>query len=177
MSEQEHDRQSGSADPRFVCDCMCCGASKCLRAWGYYAHWEYGITDEQVVGMAVRDDLIVVTCDSGIMARNVITSGRAKAIFIPVGLDRWAQFAAVLKEVPLPRCDPRCMSCGEELERIDKEQFREELPLRTYEWLDEFWRCKACEQFFWKGTHWQDIAGKLDEVEQEYEKGSGSRGL
>jgi uncharacterized protein with PIN domain len=152
--------------PRFICDAMCCGAAKCIRAWGYYAYWEYGINDAQVISMALKDDMVVVTGDSGILERKVVTSGRVKAVYVPVGLDRWEQFERVLKEYSLPRQEPRCMKCGGLLEMINKEDFKDELPPKTYNWLDEFYRCKDCTQFFWKGTHWTDIAENLDKIEK-----------
>ena len=153
---------------KFVCDCMCCGAAKSLRAWGYYAFWEYGIEDAEVVSIALKEEMIVVTSDSGILERNVITSGRVKAVYIPVGLDRWEQLEVVLKTVPIPRQEPRCMNCGRELEEINKEEYKDKLPPRTYAWLDEFYKCTGCSQMFWKGTHWSEISQKLDELEGKY---------
>ena len=153
---------------KFVCDCMCCGAAKSLRAWGYYAFWEYGIDDAEVVSMGLNQGMTVVTGDNGIMERNVITSGRLKAIYIPVGLDKWEQMEVILKALPIPRLDPRCMNCGQELKEIDKEEFKEELPPRTYAWLNEFYKCTGCSQLFWKGTHWTEISQKLDELELKY---------
>lgn len=146
---------------RFICDCMCCGAAKCLRAWGYFAYWEYGIEDRTVLNMAVKNSMVIVTGDSGIFKRNLITSGRIKAVYVPVGLSRWEQFEKVLSEFSLPRMKPRCMKCGGELAGIDKEKHKEELPPRTYTWLEEFFRCRDCGRLFWKGTHWNKIEKKL----------------
>jgi len=147
---------------------MCCGAAKSLRAWGYHAFWKYGITDAEVVRLALENSMTVVTGDSGILKRNVITGGRIDAVYVPVGLDRWQQLEEVLKSVPIPRREPRCMSCGGELEEIDKEEFKKELPPRTFAWLDEFYRCTECGRFFWKGTHWAAISEKLDSLEEKY---------
>lgn len=151
----------------FVCDCMCCGAAKCLRAWGYYSYWKYGITDADLVAMAIERNMTAVTGDSGIMKRNVITKGRIEAVYIPVGLDKWEQLGIIVKELHIPRLVPRCMHCGGSLTMIDKERFRDEIPPRTYRWLDTFFRCSGCGRILWQGTHWDAVSKKLDGVEEE----------
>ena len=60
-------------------------------------------------------------------------------------------------EFGLKRHEPRCMSCGGELRRVEKEALRERIPPRTYRWLDEYFVCARCDRLFWRGTHWMRI--------------------
>lgn len=143
---------------------MCCGAARGLRAWGYYTFWAYGTSGAEVIIRAADDGLVIVTGDAGLMARRVITSGELRAIHIPAGLDRWGQTAVVIRTFGLECREPRCMHCGGELARVGKEAYKDELPPRTYAWLDEFWRCSDCGKFFWKGTHWERIAARLEDL-------------
>jgi hypothetical protein len=151
----------------FACDCMCCGAARTLRAWGYCSWWRYGVEDAELIARALERELVVVTGDSGIMQRRVVSQGTVRAVFIPVGLDRWQQLECVLREIPLPRLEPRCMKCGGELRPVDKEACRQRIPPRTYAWKDEYWVCEKCGSLFWEGTHWDSIEQKLRAVEQK----------
>lgn len=150
--------------PRFLCDAGLGGLARWLRAAGYEALWRPDIHDHELVREAQRDSLVIVTTDSLLMERRVIRSGEVKAVWIPPALRASQQLALVLRELRLPVLESRCMDCGGELHRVDKEAARAEIPPRTYKWLNEFWKCAACGKLFWHGTHYERIHRRLQSL-------------
>ena len=116
--------------------------------------------------------LTTVTSVMGGVAGYLIGAYLFEAVGVPIiefyhAADKFEQLKLVIRTFALRRRPSRCMKCGGELTAVDKETCREELPPRTYEWLDEFFRCESCGQLFWKGTHWDRIADDLARVEAE----------
>ena len=56
------------------------------------------------------------------------------------------------------------MPCGGDLLEVPKEQIRDRVPAKTWNWVEHFRECSHCHQLFWEGTHWKKIAAKLRAV-------------
>ena len=150
------------ADPAFACDAMLKGLARWLRASGFDAWWRYGVDDGDLIRVAQDEGRVLLTQDSGLMKRALITSGAVRSLFIPRDLAVEDQLKLVFEEHGLERGTPRCMKCGGKLEAVTKESVKDEAPPRTFRWLDDFYRCTRCGQLFWEGTHWKRIERKLD---------------
>ncbi|WP_311170970.1 Mut7-C RNAse domain-containing protein [Halobellus ordinarius] len=64
----------------------------------------------------------------------------------------------------LSLADPpvRCGACNGELRAVDPE---ESLPQYAPDPAEtDCWRCRACGQVFWQGSHWDDVAATLAEI-------------
>jgi hypothetical protein len=83
------------------------------------------------------------------------------ALWLPPTLSIPEALAFVFHEFSLKARQPLCMSCGGELRRESKEALREQIPPKTFKWLDEYFVCSRCGKLFWKGTHWNRIAEEL----------------
>src|SRR5947209_2987103 len=81
--------------------------------------------------------------------------GLLPAVWVPPTLTMLEQLALVFGELGLEPRESRCMSCGGELQVVDKEAVRDRIPPRTYLWRDEFFECVRCHKLFWHGTHWE----------------------
>ena len=80
---------------------------------------------------------------------------------MPPTLKMVEQLALVFRELGLTVREPRCMSCGGELRRVEKEVLRDRIPPKTWRWVDEYFLCTQCDKLFWHGTHWQRIKARL----------------
>jgi uncharacterized protein with PIN domain len=147
---------------RFFCDAGLGGLARWLRAAGYEALWEAGIDDSVLVGEAARASAAILTTDSLLMERRVLRDGVVRAFWLPPTLRVPEQLALVFREFALTARASRCMSCGGDLRRVDKEALRERIPPRTYRWLDVFFVCVRCDKLFWHGTHWATIQRQLE---------------
>lgn len=152
--------------PAFACDAMLRGVARWLRVAGYDASWTYGIEDDRLVREADSDGRVLLTSDARLMERRVIRLGQPRAVFVPRDLTPVEGTRFVLTELGLTvRTPPRCMKCGGSLQAVEKESARQEIPPKTWLWIDEYFRCGRCRQLFWRGTHWGRIEAMLTALE------------
>ncbi len=149
---------------RFVCDSGLGGLARWLRAAGYEAYWEPAIPDDRLLAHARQANAILLTTDSMLLERRLIRRGVIKCLWIPPAMSAQAQLALVIRELGLSLRPARCMSCGGELEPVDKYAMRDRIPPKTWRWKDEFFICKGCNKLFWHGTHWQRITQRLNQL-------------
>jgi uncharacterized protein with PIN domain len=146
---------------QFFCDAGLGGLARWLRAAGYEARWEAGIADDVLLREAGKAAAAILTTDSMLMERRLLRDRVIPSLWLPPTLTIAEQLALVFREFSLQVRGPRCMACGGELRRADKESLRERIPPRTYRWLDEYFVCALCGKLFWHGTHWHKIHGRL----------------
>ncbi len=154
------------APQRFFCDAGLGGLARWLRAAGYEAFWEEGISDDRLLAEARRTGTTILTTDSMLMERRLLRDRILPALWVPPTLGMLEQLKLVFHEYGLTVRQHRCMSCGGELQRVDKEEMRERIPPRTYRWLNEFFMCSRCGKLFWHGSHWERIANALGALER-----------
>jgi hypothetical protein len=148
----------------FWCDAGLGGLARWLRAAGYDSRWEAGIPDDDLLREARKIGATILTTDSLFMERRLLRDGIVPGYWLAPTLGVPAQLALVFGEFRLERREPRCMSCGGELRRVEKEALRERIPPKTYRWLDEYFVCARCDRLLWRGTHWMRIEQQLKEV-------------
>lgn len=146
---------------RFACDAMLGGLARWLRGAGYDAFWQEHIADWDLIRLARRENRFLLTCDTGIFRIGIVRDGYVPGLLLPHGMSKVDQLALVMQKLNLEIREPRCMTCGGELVEVPKEQVKERVPARSYEWLDHFYQCRRCGQVFWQGTHWQRVADVL----------------
>jgi uncharacterized protein len=137
------------------------GLARWLRAAGYDAAWQPHIADWDLIRQARRERRVLLSSDTGIFAIGIVRDGDVPALFLPHGLDTDAQLAFVLQKLGLELRTPRCMACGGALAEVSRDAVRENVPPRTYAWVERFYACGRCGRVFWEGTHWQQIAARL----------------
>jgi uncharacterized protein with PIN domain len=148
-------------DITFFCDAGLGGLARWLRGAGYVALWDAGIADDQLLAKARQQNAAILTTDSMLMERRVLRDGVISSFWLPPTLSIADQLERVFQEFRLCIGSPRCMSCGGELVRGDKESLRERIPPKTFRWLDEYFLCARCGKLFWHGTHWHIIMQRL----------------
>jgi uncharacterized protein with PIN domain len=156
-----------SSHARFLCDAGLGGLARWLRAAGYDSLWQPNIDDAELIRTAVsiaatHPELTLLTTDSLLMERRLLRDGIVRALWLPPTLTIAEQLTLVFREFRLTIREARCMKCGGELRRVEKESVRDRIPPRTYRWLDEYFICARCDQLFWRGTHWQKISRALE---------------
>jgi uncharacterized protein with PIN domain len=157
--------QQTPAPARFLCDAGLGGLARWLRAAGWEADWIPDIEDVELLREAQRWAAVILTTDSMLMERRVLRDGAIPALWLPPTLTMLEQLALVFRELGLSARDPRCMRCGGELRRVEKEAVRERIPPKTWRWVDEYFLCVRCDKLFWHGTHWQRIRTRLRQLD------------
>jgi uncharacterized protein with PIN domain len=158
---------SSKLERSFWCDSGLGGLARWLRAAGYDALWHPELDDSDLLRKAQASARTLLTTDSGLMERRLIRDRVVPSLWLPPTLTISQQLEMVVAEFDLDLREPRCMGCGGELRRVNKEQVRERIPPKTRKWLDEYFLCQRCDQLFWRGTHWGRIRGELERVFQK----------
>jgi len=148
----------------FLCDAMLGGLARWLRAAGYDAEFQYGIEDAELIDRARDSGRMILSSDGPLFDRNVIKNGPIRALYVPQQLSKFEQLKFVMRRLKLSRLAPRCMACGGELAEVPKHEVTGEAPPLAYRNCQRFWRCRRCGKLLWRGTHWNRITPRLDQL-------------
>lgn len=148
------------SDERLLLDTMLGKLTTYLRMCGYDAAYapERGIeADDAILNLGRSEDRRVVTRDAPLAARAddpILVFGRE----IEEQL-REVRAAGLTLELAEPG---RCSRCNGELETVKPvEDLPDDVPNPDEQTV---WQCRACGQYFWKGSHWDDVAARLATV-------------
>lgn len=151
---------------KFIVDSNVGKLTKWLRMTGYDAIFFDGADDSQMVTIALNEGRVILTRDTQIMRRGVITSGRLKAILIQS--DRPEQQMRQVMDTLNLNCQFQpfslCLECNQPLEERSREQVRERVPPYVFKTQHQYMECPACQRIYWRGTHWQAMIKKLEQL-------------
>lgn len=142
---------------RVACDAMCGGLARWLRVFGINATYTRGIEDAELVRHALDESRVVISSDHKLFERRRFTTGELKGILLPVGLRLEEQVRFVAARLAIKPGFPRCASCNGELFAVRRAEVGDVVPARSLIWARDFYRCAACRQVFWEGSHWRRI--------------------
>lgn len=149
--------------PKFIVDHNVGKLTKWLRMMGYDAVFFNGSNDAHMVAKALAEDRIILTRDTQIMKRKVITDGRVKAILIASD-EPVAQMRQVTQTLDLDyrfRPFSLCLECNRPLEERSKEQVKDRVPPYVFRTQKQYMECPECHRIYWRGTHWEAMTREL----------------
>ena len=149
---------------RLACDAMCGGLARWLRAIGCDTFYHDGITDQELIDVALAQHRVVVTSDGKLLERRLFTTGRLRAVALPRGLKRLDQVEYIARALRLTVGDARCPRCNGQLIPVPRDQVGDRVPARSLVWARKFFLCDDCGHVFWDGTHWRRISAVRDRI-------------
>jgi len=158
------------AEPRFVVDCHLGRLTAHLRMLGFDCSYQNDIDDQTLTDIAVQEGRILLTRDRHLLMRKNIEHG-----YCPRSLDPYEQLTEVLTRFELTESiHPfhRCIRCNHPLKPVDKAEVIDRLQPLTKKYFDDFRICTACEQIYWKGSHFdkmQEMVKKIQIDQKELE--------
>lgn len=163
-AESNADRDGAHADvhadrPRVLLDVMCGKLARYLRFCGYDAAYalEEGIEDDdRIAARATAENRLLITRDRDLAAavdESLLLTERDV-------LDQLREVADAGYAVGTASEPTRCGACNGPLERVDAggdppAYVPDDPP------SGRRWRCVDCGQWFWKGGHWESVAGRV----------------
>lgn len=150
------------ADTPLLLDVMLGKLARYLRMCGYDTVYalDRGIeADPRLRELSGEEGRVLLTRDTD-LARRTDGAIRLRTRMIDAQLAELADagFELTLSE---PR---RCSLCNGRLRRVGA---NEELPSFAPRPTERpVWRCRECDQPFWRGSHWDDVASRLDAIER-----------
>lgn len=154
---------------KLLLDAMLGKLATYLRMFGYDAAYalDRGIErDEELLCLASKEERLLLTRDRQLAARAARSSECGAAVgSVLLSERRVTEQLRELREtgVELSLADSptRCGNCNGRLLSPTTDTPRPE-----YVPDDErVWRCQDCGQWFWKGSHWDDVADRLEDIE------------
>ena len=154
---------------KFIVDSNVGKLARWLRMMGYDALFFQDIDDDTMIRIALSQNRVVLTKDTQIMKRRVVTSGRLRAVLIEDDNPR-VQLRHVVKQLKLNyKLSPfsLCLECNEKLVGQAKDEVRDRVPPYVFRAQEEYMECPACHRIYWQGTHWEAMNKELDKLTSE----------
>ena len=157
---------------KFMVDINVAKLAKWLRMMGYDTELFDGDDDSRMIVIALRQGRVILTKDTQIMKRGVVASGRLKTVLITSD-EPELQIQQVVETLKLD-CQFRpftlCLECNQPLVERSKEEVKELVPPYVFQTQNQYMECPACHRIYWKGTHWQAMARRLEKFKQGIRK-------
>ncbi len=131
---------------------------------GYDTLFFQGDDDSQMISIAGDEGRVILTRDTQIMRRRVVTGGKIKAILIRSD-DSERQMLQVIDALHLsPFFNPFtiCLECNQPLTERSKPQVEGRVPTYVFQTRDQYMECPHCHRLYWRGTHWQAMIERLN---------------
>jgi uncharacterized protein with PIN domain len=152
--------------PRFIVDHNVGKLARWLRLMGYDARFFQGEDDSELVAIALNESRVILTRDTSIMKRRLVTKGKLKALLI--GSDQpHQQIRQVIYSLHLDyRFNPfsLCLECNQPLVERKKAEVKELVPPYVFKTQEKFRQCPACGRIYWRGTHWRAMTRRLEDL-------------
>jgi len=58
----------------------------------------------------------------------------------------------------------RCILCNTEVEEIKKDDVKGKVPERVFNNNEKYWFCKKCNKIYWKGSHYEKMIEKINNL-------------
>jgi len=151
----------GGGTPRFILDNHLGRLAAYLRMLGYDSLYRNDIQDDELALRCNQENRILLTRDKHLLMRNLVERGYWLRSKVPR-----LQLEEVILRFGLTGAQPfqRCLRCNEPLQPRRKEEVIERLEPLTRRYFDEFHFCPACQQVYWKGSHYERMSRMIAQV-------------
>jgi len=149
---------------KFIVDNNAGKLAKWLRIMGYDTLFFNGSDDSGMIAIALAEDRVILTRDTQIIKRRVVTSGQLKAILIQSD-EPERQMRQVIDTLNLDwqfKPFTICLECNQPLVERSKQQVKDLVPPYVFKTQSQYMECPACHRIYWRGTHWQAMTKKLE---------------
>lgn len=146
-------RPSVPHQARFVLDTHLGQLAAYLRMLGFDTLYRNDYPDDELAGISSREQRILLTRDRGLLKRSIVVYG-----YYVRETDPPRQIVEVLRRYDLAGAITplrRCIRCNGLLHAVQKADVTDRLAPKTREYYQEFSICAACDQVYWKGSHYE----------------------
>jgi uncharacterized protein with PIN domain len=132
---------------------------------GYETVYQNDRSDNELLAVAKRDSLILLTSDEELYRTASI---RGLESFLIQGRTEPERLANLAKRYNItlkinPK-DSRCPTCGSPIRETPKDEVEGAVPPATFKVYSTFWVCTnpKCAKLYWQGSHWKKIEQTLE---------------
>lgn len=137
-----------------------------LRTMGYDTAFFKGNDDSEIVRAALEEGRVILTRDTGLVERHLITSGRVRAVLLKSEKpqEQMKELSGKLKISSSLNPFTRCIECNLPLVARSKEEVEGKVPPYVLKTQEVFNECPHCHRVYWRGTHWRAMQKRLERL-------------
>jgi len=149
--------------PRFIVDNNVGKLARWLRMMGYDALFFDGPDDWDMVRTALAENRVIITRDTRLMERRIITSGKVGALLMADDNPE-KQIRQVITTLDMKASHPlsRCLECNTPLLPRRPDEVAGRVPPYVFRTQKKYVECPACHRIYWQGTHWQAMQDRIN---------------
>ncbi|MGK7395215.1 MAG: Mut7-C RNAse domain-containing protein [Candidatus Cyclobacteriaceae bacterium M3_2C_046] len=147
---------------RFILDVHLGKLTKYLRMLGIDCFYENDLEDLTIINTAREQYRVILTRDLGILKHHLSFYG-----YWLRSQEPQKQLFEVIEHYQLTRYfNPlsRCLNCNSLLEPVNKKDILDQIPQKTIQYYNQFYRCGGCSKIFWKGSHFQEMEKMVQNI-------------
>jgi uncharacterized protein with PIN domain len=133
-----------------------------LRLFGLDVLYDPAAEDRQLLTVAATEDRALLTRDRRLLMHSVVRQGYYLRSQDP--LEQGIEVLHRFELAPVLAPFTRCLRCNARLEVVEKAAVLEQLEPLTKVYYDEFRRCAACGQIYWRGSHFKKLEARIAQV-------------
>ncbi len=116
-----------------------------------------------MIEIALAGNRIILTRDTLILKRRIITTGKVKAILIHDSdiKNQIKQVVDTLNLLPQAKPFSLCLECNRILEPRSRDEVQGRVPPYVWKTQKNFMECPECHRIYWQGTHWAQMKKRL----------------
>jgi aminoglycoside phosphotransferase family enzyme/predicted kinase len=138
---------------RFLLDTHLGKLARYLRMMGFDAAWCRDADHDGIIRRALDEGRIILTRDVGLLKQARVTHGYWVRHELPE--EQLEEVMAALDLAGQQKPFSRCMNCNGELRAVRGADGTASLDPAIRARFDAFWRCAACGQLYWRGSHYR----------------------
>ncbi len=154
--------------PKFIVDVNVGRLATWLRIMGYDTTFPRTANDNELVRLALKQDRLLITRDSGFLLRRSVRLGQLRMLYV-VADDLRGQLRQLIGELDLNLDSgfSRCLRCNEPLAPVGKAAVADRIPDYVARTQKSFSQCSSCHRVYWPGTHWSNMMSELARANRE----------
>jgi len=148
----------------FILDVHLGKLARWLRLLGFDCRYRNDYSDPQIISQALAENLIILTCDRGILKHACVEQG-----YLIASQKVSEQVGEVLERYQLYRQIQefrRCPVCNGLLAAVAKDEILARLQPKTARYYHAFRCCQVCGQIYWQGSHYAKIGSRLRQLQR-----------
>ena len=153
-------------ETRFIADSNVGKLARWLRIMGYDTLFFNNINDEQLISIALKEERVILTRDTQLMRRRLVSNGELKVILVQNDnpKEQLCQIRQQLKLNSYPGQFTRCLECNQSLIPKTREEVKDLVPPYVFRTQSQYMQCPSCLRVYWRGTHWQRMRRELERL-------------
>ena len=157
---------------KFIVDHNVGKLARWLRMMGFDSLFFTGDDDSNMVKQALAEGRVVLTRDTEIVKRRVISNGQLGAVLFrsEAPEQQMRQLLAEFDLIGQARPFTLCLECNQPLVERSHEEVKDRVPAYVSATRTHYMECPSCRRIYWRGTHWEAMRRKLEELERENSK-------